>query len=242
VAERLQKLLAAAGYGSRRACETLILRGRVSIDGEIVTELGTRADLSRQTVAVDGKPIRAPKPIYLLMNKPTGYVTTMSDPHAPRTVARLLPELPAQVHPVGRLDRDTDGVLLFTNDGSLTQRLSHPRYGVEKTYRAAVSKRPGEAALTTLRSGVALEDGKTAPAKVRVLSEAPRAGRCTLEITIHEGRNRQVRRMLAAVGCQVERLTRTRVGNLTAHKLPRGACRLLSQKELAGLRRLAGLG
>jgi len=240
VAERLQKLLAAAGYGSRRACEVLILEGRVSVNGAVVTELGSKADLSSDVVAVDGKLIPRPRLLYVLMNKPAGYVTTVRDPHASRSVMQLLPELPARVFPVGRLDKETSGVLLFTNDGALANRLTHPSHGVPKTYRAVVKTTPSDAALEKLRKGVRLEDGMTAPADVRVLGQDRKSGRCTLELVLKEGRNRQVRRMLEAVGHPVEELARTRFGPLSTHRLPKGACRMLSKAEVERLLRLVG--
>jgi 23S rRNA pseudouridine2605 synthase len=238
VAERLQKLLAAAGFGSRRACEVLILEGRVSVNGKVVTELGTKADLSSDVIEVDGKPIHRPRLLYVLMNKPPGYVTTVKDPHASRSVMQLLPELPARVFPVGRLDKDTAGVLLFTNDGALANRLMHPSHGVRKTYRAVVGSTPSDAALERLRKGVRLEDGMTAPAEVRVLGQDRKSGRCTLELVLKEGRKRQVRRMLEAVGHPVEELVRTRFGPLSAYRLPKGACRMLSKAEVERLQKI----
>ncbi|GMV36124.1 MAG: putative RNA pseudouridine synthase [Fimbriimonadales bacterium] len=241
MAERLQKLLAAAGYGSRRACEVLILEGRVSVNGTVVTELGAKADLTTDVIAVDGKPIARPRLLYVLMNKPPGYVTTVRDPRAGRSVMQLLPDLPTRVFPVGRLDKDTSGVLLFTNDGDLANRLTHPSHGVRKTYRAVVGSTPSDATLERLRKGVRLEDGMTAPAEVRVLGQDRKSGRCTLELVIKEGRKRQVRRMLEAVGHPVEELTRTRFGPLSTYRLPKGACRMLSNVEVERLYRLVGL-
>jgi 23S rRNA pseudouridine2605 synthase len=241
VPERLQKLLAFAGYGSRRKCELLMLEGRVTVNGAIITELGTKADIDEDAIAVDGKRLQAPKLVYVLMNKPVGVVTTMSDPRAGKTVADLLPRLPAQVHPVGRLDRDTEGALLLTNDGQLTNRLTHPRYGVEKTYRVVIDCAPSAKEIEKLENGVKLVDGRTAPARARLLGIDGQTGHATVELTIHEGRNRQVRRMLEAVGHKVIGLRRTAFGGLTSYKLPKGACRLLSRQEVAKLKKHVGL-
>jgi 23S rRNA pseudouridine2605 synthase len=240
-AERLQKLLAAAGFGSRRSCETLILEGRIAVNGTTVTELGSKADVSCDSITVDGRPVTMPKLVYVLMNKPAGVVTSVADPHASRTVMNLLPRLPAPVYPVGRLDKDTEGALLLTNDGDLAHRLTHPRYGVPKTYRAIVSSLPDDSALERLRGGMKLEDGITGPAKVTVLGQDRQTGSCTLEIVIHEGRKRQVRRMLEAVGHPVLKLVRAHFGPLSTFKLPRGACRMLSKPEVARLRKMVGL-
>lgn len=241
MAERLQKLLAAAGYGSRRSCEVLILEGRVTVNGSVVTELGSKADPSCDVIAVDGKPIPHLRHVYVLMNKPPGYVTTVKDPHSKRSVMQLLPDLPVRVFPVGRLDKDTSGVLLFTNDGALANRLTHPSHGVRKTYRAVVASAPSDATLERLRKGVRLDDGMTAPAEVRVLGQDRKSGRCTLEIVLKEGRKRQVRRMLEAVGHPVEELTRTRFGPLSAYRIPKGACRMLSKVEVDRLKKLVGM-
>jgi len=240
MAERLQKLLAAAGFGSRRSCEQLIVEGRVRVNGHVVTELGSKAEESDR-VTVNGRTVSQQKHTYLLMNKPVGYVTTVSDPRARQTVMELLPKLGVQLHPVGRLDKDTEGALIFTNDGELTNRLTHPRYGVEKVYRALVLEDPTEDRLERVRAGVWLSEGKTAPAKVRVLGANTREGGTALEITIGEGKNREVRRILAAVGLTCKKLKRTRIGNLSTFKLPRGYCRMLTKVELNKLKKMVGL-
>ncbi|MEX2253823.1 MAG: pseudouridine synthase [Acidimicrobiia bacterium] len=230
--ERVQKLLARAGLGSRRACEELIRAGRVTIDG-IVATLGDRADLERQRLALDGVPLAArPDLVYYLLNKPQGVITTASDPQGRPTVLELVPAEP-RVFPVGRLDLDTEGLLLLTNDGDLAQLLAHPRHGVDKTYLAEVSGDAGEAALGRLRAGVELDDGPTAPARVRLVSRG--AGRSALELTIHEGRKRQVRRMCSAVGLPVQRLVRTRIGTLADQRLAPGTWRALQPKEVRAL-------
>lgn len=227
--ERLQKVLAQRGYGSRRACEELIAAGRVRVNGEIAT-LGDRVDPESDTVEVDGRPapLRAGL-VYYLLNKPVGVVSTAKDTHGRRTVVDLVPAEP-RVFPVGRLDADTEGLLLLTNDGELTNHLTHPRYGVEKEYLATVEPAPVPAgALRALRDGVELDDGMTAPARV----SQPSPG--VLRITIHEGRNRQVRRMCDAVGHRVVRLVRVRIGPLADRRLRPGEWRLLGQTEVRQL-------
>ncbi len=228
--ERLQKVLARAGIGSRRVCEDLIEDERVTVNGEIAV-LGARVDVEHDVVRVDGTPIGVrPGSVYYLLNKPAGVVTTADDPQGRPTVIELVPSEP-RVHPVGRLDLETEGLLLLTNDGQLTHRLTHPSFGVEKEYVAEVDGEPGRGALRTLREGVELEDGRTAPAKV----SAPAPG--VLRLTIHEGRNRQVRRMCAAVGHPVRRLVRTRIGPLRDTKLKPGEWRELLRDEVRELER-----
>ncbi len=231
-AERVQKVLARAGYGSRRAAEELVRAGRVSVDGQ-PARLGDRVDPSVARVRVDGVPVpTAPDLVSYLLHKPERVVTTASDPEGRRTVVDLVPDQP-RVFPVGRLDYDTSGLLVLTNDGQLAQLLSHPRHGVEKTYLAEVRGAPSRAALRTLREGVALDDGVTEPARVRVVGR--RGDATALELTIHEGRNRQVRRMCDAVGHPVTRLVRTRVGPLRDDRLGPGEWRPLSGAETRAL-------
>nr|MDQ3293995.1 rRNA pseudouridine synthase [Actinomycetota bacterium] len=197
--EKLQKVLAAAGIASRRVCEELIADGRVRVNGEVAV-LGRRVDVEVDEVTVDGVPVGvAPGLVHYLLNKPAGVVSTASDPQGRQTVVQLVPADP-RVFPVGRLDLDTEGLLVLTNDGGLTERLTHPRHGVEKEYLAAVEGEPTRATLRRLREGVDLDDGPTAPAKVTLVEPN------LLRITIHEGRNRQVRRMCEAVGHPVTRL------------------------------------
>lgn len=229
--ERLQKVLARAGFGSRRTCEELVSAGRVDVNGETAT-LGRKVDVRRDTVTVDGVRIGVlPGLVHYVLNKPVGVVTTADDPQGRRKVTDLVPEHP-RVFPVGRLDSDTEGLLLMTNDGELAQRLTHPSFGVEKEYLAKVEGVPGRAALSSLRTGVELSDGITAPARVTVVG-VPRDG--VLRVVIHEGRNRQVRRMCEAVGHPVVRLVRVRVGPLTLSGLEPGAWRELSSKEVLAL-------
>lgn len=225
---RLQKLLAQAGLGSRRACEELIAAGRVTVGGQ-VAELGRRVDPDRDLVAVDGVPVSVePGLVHYLLNKPRGVVCTASDPQGRPTAVGLVPAEP-RVHTVGRLDADSEGLLLVTNDGGLTFRLTHPRFGVEKEYLAEVkgAVRPGE--VRQLREGVDLEDGRSAPARVSLV------GPTALRIVIHEGRNRQVRRMCAAVGHPVVRLVRTRIGPVADRSLGPGEWRYLSAAEVRSL-------
>jgi 23S rRNA pseudouridine2605 synthase len=226
--QRLQKVLAAVGYGSRRACEELIEQRRVTVDGE-VAELGRRVDPDVARVEVDGVPVSVrPGLVYYLLNKPRGVVVTASDPHGRPTVLDLLPGQP-RVFPVGRLDADTEGLLLLTNDGDLAHRLAHPSFGVEKEYLAEVERVPTPGQLRRLRTGVPLEDGMTAPAKVAFVP--PRA----IRLAIHEGRKRQVRRMCLAVGHPVVRLVRVRIGPLADRGLAPGEWRELTAEEVRAL-------
>jgi 23S rRNA pseudouridine2605 synthase len=216
-------------------CEELIEDGRVTVDGE-VAQLGRRVDTSAQRVSVDGVTVSAsPDLVYYLLQKPAGVVTTASDTHGRPTVVELVPTEP-RVFPVGRLDADTEGLLLLTNDGDLAHRLTHPSFGIEKEYLAEVAGEPSAADVRRLRRGVELDDGMTAPA--RVSAPAPRA----LKITIHEGRNRQVRRMCEAVGHPVVRLVRTRIGPLVDRTLAPGEWRALSAAEIRDLQAAAGNG
>ena len=231
--ERLQKVLARAGYGSRRACEELIAAGRVTVDGELAA-LGRRVDVGTADVRVDGVPVGVlPGLVSYLLNKPAGVVTTTADPAGRPTVADLVPSEP-RVFPVGRLDVTTEGLLVLTNDGRLAHHLTHPSHGVEKEYLAELRGVPTPRALRALRDGVDLEDGVTAPAKVSMVSPG------VVRITIHEGRNRQVRRMFEAVGFPVERLVRVRIGPLSDRSLAPGTWRLLSAEELRELAASAG--
>jgi len=226
--ERLQKVLARAGFGSRRVCEDLIAARRVTVDGRVAV-LGQRVDIAIARVAVDGVPVPvAPNLVHYLLNKPAGVVTTASDPQGRPTVVELVPADP-RVFPVGRLDQQTEGLLILTNDGELAQLLTHPSHGVSKEYLTEVRGVPSPGALRSLRTGVYLSDGTTAPASVGVV------GPGLLRITIHEGRNRQVRRMCEAVGHPVRRLVRTRIGPLTDSTLAPGAWRALTTAEVRAL-------
>ena len=227
--ERLQKVLAIRGWGSRRVCEDLISEGRVTVNGEVAV-LGRRVDTEHDHVEVDGVPIGVkPGLVYYLLNKPSGVVTTSHDTHERPTVVELVPEEP-RVYPVGRLDIDTEGLLLLTNDGDLAQRLTHPSHGVEKEYLVEVAEGPvAQGKLRQLRDGVELDDGITAPAKV----SQPTPG--VLRLTIHEGRNRQVRRMCEAIGHPVLRLVRVRIGTLRDATLGPGEWRALTAGEIKKL-------
>lgn len=240
--QRLQKILAQAGYGSRRACEQLILQGRVRVNGQVVTQLGVQADPRCDVIEVDGKRVQLPEEhTYILLHKPAGVVTTRRDAHAARTVIDLLQGVTAPVFPVGRLDADTTGALLLTDDGELAYRLTHPRYGVPKTYLVEVRGEVKEEAIRRLREGVALEDGTTAPAQVQKVRTLADRKTTLLRLTIHEGRKRQVKRMCMAVGHPVVRLHRERFGPLTLRNLPAGAWRHLTDEEVTALRRAVGL-
>lgn len=257
---RLQKILSAAGIASRRAAERLMAEGRVSVNGETITELGTRADPDHDDIRVDGRRVTiARRRLYLLLNKPRGYVTTRSDPEGRRTILDLIPRVREYLYPVGRLDYDSEGLLLLTNDGDLAARLMHPRYEIERTYHARVRGVPDDVALTRLARGVVIDGRRTLPAKVRLLTRHPSARAparvrglaapgggapgalkkesTTIEIAIHEGRSRQVRNMCQAVGHPLLRLQRVRFGPIADSRLKAGAYRELTPREVAMLRK-----
>jgi len=212
--------------------------GRISVNGQVITQLGVQVDPARDVVAVDGVPVNRPAHRTLMLHKPAGRITTCRDPHARDTVMTLVPAIPG-LHPIGRLDKDTTGLLLLSNDGDLTFALTHPRHHVDKTYRAWVEGVPNPETLTRLRQGVLLGDGPTAPAGVkRVLT---REDRTLVEITIHEGRKRQVRRMLQVVGHPVISLARIRIGPLALGDLSEGHWRELTAEEVRALYREAGV-
>lgn len=231
--ERLHKILAGRGVASRRACEALILAGHVTVDGRIIRELGTKV-LADADIRVDGRPVREPRKQYFILNKPRGFVTTMSDDRGRRSVGVLLREIRVRVYPVGRLDAETEGLLLVTNDGEMTNVLTHPKYQVEKTYVVAVKGTMNDAAVDKLRAGVFLREGKAA-ARVKVLRRTRETTR--LEMTITQGLNRQIRRMCATVGSDVKRLERVRFGPLRLIGLPKGAIRPLRPDEIDALKR-----
>jgi 23S rRNA pseudouridine2605 synthase len=241
---RLQKLLSAAGVASRRAAEQLIVEGRVSVNGTTVRDLGVKADPERDAIQVDGRRIR-PVSVsrYYLVNKPVGVVTTRSDPQRRTTVLDLLRGVTGYLYPVGRLDFDSEGLLLVTNDGELAARLTHPRHEVPKVYRARVRGVPDPRALERLATGVPLDGHRTAPATVRLHKrfEGRRGPEAIVELTLREGRNRQVRRMCEAVGHPVVALSRIQFGPLRDPRLPVGAFRELTSAEIARLRDAAGL-
>ncbi len=236
--ERLQKIISAAGVASRRAAEQLITEGRVRVNGTVVTELGTKADPSKDHIKVDGKLINPKQPlIYIMLNKPAGYVTTMSDPEGRPTVQDLLKGVKARVYPVGRLDYNTEGLLLLTNDGEFAHLITHPRHEFPKTYLAKVKGVLEDRQINELEKGIYLDDGRTAPAKLKKKSKEE--ANSWVEITIHEGRKRQVRRMFDRVGHSVIKLKRIKTGNLLLGDLHEGAFRYLTPSEVKALTELA---
>ena len=235
---RLQKVLAERGIASRRAAEQMILAGRVRVNHQVVTQLGVKVDPEQDVVEVDGKVLGKPERLrYLLLNKPAGYITSAADERGRRTVLSLLTGVTERVYPVGRLDYHTSGLLLLTNDGALTHALLHPSHHVDKTYHVSLTATPTAQELQQLRRGVMLEDGITAPAQVRLLRDRP--GDCLLAVTIYEGRNRQVRRMLAAIGYEVKHLRRVGFAFLDLDKLAVGQWRELTPQEVARLRQIS---
>jgi pseudouridine synthase len=239
VTVRLNKFLADRGVAARRKCDALIAEGRVRVNGEVVTEAGTKVEEQRDRVSVDGKPVAGRSRLaYFVLNKPVGVITTLDDPQGRRTVGELLPR-GARVYPVNRLNADTSGLLLLTNDGELAHRLMHPRSGVPKVYEGLLEGRLGEEALRRLREGVELEDGTTRPARVDVLHRGRTATLVRIEIS--EGRNRQIRRMGEAVGHPVIRLSRVRYDGLDLGSLAPGEWRELSPEEMSRLGEVVGL-
>lgn len=237
--ERLQKVIAQSGLASRRKAEEWIAAGRVKVNGRVVTTPGVKVDPASDTVEVDGVPLAVETPVYLMLHKPAGYVTTARDPQGRPTVLDLVREVSQRVYPVGRLDYNTRGLLLLTNDGPLAYRLTHPSFGVVKVYRARLRGAVTDEAIRRLRQGVLLDDGITAPARVRLLSrEHPYSW---IEIGIHEGRNRQVRRMAQAVGFPVVELIRVRFGPLALGDLPEGKFRRLQENEVAALKKMVSI-
>jgi len=232
-AERLQKVLAAAGVCSRRQAEKLITAGRVAVDGEVITALGSKVDPDHQRITVDGRPLASPELVYFLLNKPRGYVTTMKDPQGRPLVTALLKGVKERIFPVGRLDIDTEGALLLTNDGELAQKVLHPSNEINRTYVARVSGSPTPENLHSLHRGIVLEGRKTWPAQLKVLDATDSSTR--IEITIHEGRKRQVRKMFAAIGHPVLELTRTAYGKLALGNLAIGNYRRLNAADLRKL-------
>ena len=231
---RLQKLLAQSGVASRRKCEELMLGGHVAVDGEVVTRLGTKVDPRTAVIRVDGK--RLPpvsEKVYLVLNKPRGVVSTMSDPEGRRTLSDLVADRPERLFHVGRLDTDTSGLLLLTNDGDFAHRMAHPSYEVDKTYVAEVEGEVYRRTIKQLLEGVTLDDGPVTVSQARIVEATP--AKSIVEVVIHEGRNRIVRRLLDHVGHPVRRLTRTAIGPVALGRLPSGGLRDLTREELGEL-------
>ncbi|GAB2718512.1 pseudouridine synthase [Paenibacillus thermoaerophilus] len=237
--ERLQKVLAQAGVASRRKCEEYILAGRVKVNGLTVNTLGTKVDPNKDEIRVDDKPIRSQDKVYLMLYKPKGYISSVTDPRGRRTVMDLVKSVGVRVYPVGRLDYDSEGLLIMTNDGEFANALTHPRHHVPKTYLATVKGVPHGSQLEKLAAGIELEDGVTAPAEVEYQDVDLDANESVIRITIYEGRNRQVRRMFEAIGCTVVRLKRIAIGPLQLGGLSRGKHRPLTPQEINELKQSA---
>lgn len=234
---RLQKFLAYAGIASRRASEKLILDGRVQVNGRVVRELGIKIDSDVDEVKLDGKICHIKnRYIYIIMNKPKGIITTVKDPFGRPTVTDVLVGLKERVYPVGRLDKDTEGLLILTNDGEVTYKLTHPRHEIEKTYIAFVKGKVNKQQMHLLEKGIRLEDGITAPAKVRIINSNQE--HTVIEIKIHEGRKRQIRRMCEAIGHPVTYLKRTQIGMLSLNGLKPGQWRYMTAKEVEYVKNL----
>ncbi|MEK6249694.1 MAG: rRNA pseudouridine synthase [Planctomycetales bacterium] len=235
--ERLQKVLAAAGIASRRECEQLILEGRVEVDRKVVTRLGTKVDLDSQEIQVDGDVLTSTKRLYYIVNKPKGVLSTHSDPAGRGRVIDLVPNA-TRLFTVGRLDMDSQGLVLVTNDGELANRLAHPRYGVEKTYHVQVAGSPNRSVLQNLRDGVRLAEARVRAVAVRVKKTLKQS--TVLEIVLRDGKNREIRRMLAAVGHKVQQLKRTAIGPIRIGTLPLGEFRELTRREVTELQKTGG--
>jgi len=236
--ERLQKVISQAGVASRRESEKIIQQGRVTVNGKVVTEMGTKVTPGKDRIMVDGKPIAGEKLVYILLYKPKGILTTLKDPQDRKTVASLVSDITQRIYPVGRLDYNTEGLLLLTNDGALTHALIHPSKKIDKTYIAKVAGRPSQEKLDLLRVGIQLEDGMTAPAVINMIDYDRERNMTSLQITIHEGKNRQIRRMFEAIGSDVKQLKRVQFAFLTLEGLRRGSYRHLLPQEVEALQNL----
>jgi 23S rRNA pseudouridine2605 synthase len=236
--ERLNKLLAHAGVGSRRHVEELIAAGRVTIDGRPVRELGTKVDPEAQRVTVDGQPVKLERPVYWVVNKPRGYLCTNDDPAGRPRAIDLVPHVEQRVYTVGRLDEDSEGLLLLTNDGDLAHRLMHPRFGVEKTYLVQVAGHPSREDVQQLLAGVWLSDGHVRARRVKLMKS--QGDSTWVQVVLNEGKNREIRRMLARLNHKVLRLRRVAIGPVLLDKLPKGKARKLSLLEINALRGIAG--
>lgn len=236
--ERLQKVMSQAGIASRRESEKIIKEGRVTVNGKVVTELGTKVMPGNDRIMVDGKRIQGEKLVYIMLNKPKAVLTTLTDPQDRKTVASFVTDIEQRIYPVGRLDYNTEGLLLLTNDGALTHSLIHPSKKINKTYIAKVSGQPLQEKIDKLRVGIELEDGMTAPAIIDFVEYDREKDLTSLRVTIHEGRNRQIRRMFAAIGSDVKQLKRIKFAFLTLEGLKRGSYRHLLPSEVEELHRL----
>jgi pseudouridine synthase len=234
VTERLHKVLAGAGFGSRRTCEQLIAQGQVSVDGQLVTRMGVQVDLTKQKIVCMGQPVRSQRLVTVMLHKPRRVMTTTRDEAGRKTVMDLVAGLGVRVYPVGRLDWDSEGLLLLTNDGELTNLLTHPRYGVPRTYHALLKGELTGEVLGKIQQGVWLAEGRTGPVRVHIKKRM--RGEAVVDVTVNEGMNREVRRIFAKFGIKVKRLKRIRVGPLGLGPLPSGAFRVLAPSEVEALR------
>ncbi len=234
--ERLQKYMAKQGIASRRNCEEIIASGRVKVNGKVVTQLGTTIDPNKDTVHLDGRKLKnISKPIYIMLNKPRGYISSIKDPRGRKIVTDLIPDIIERLFPVGRLDYNSEGLMILTNDGDFAYHLTHPSYNVPKTYRVRVKGQPSEKDIICLSEGIVLEDGPTAPAKIFHIET--KEGNALYEITISEGKNKQIRRMFEKIGFEVIRLKRIKVGNLSLGDLKSGQYRHLLSSEVRKLKK-----
>ncbi|HOS68558.1 MAG TPA: pseudouridine synthase [Bacillota bacterium] len=240
MAERLQKVMAEYGVASRRKSEEMIYAGKVKVNGRLVTEPGLKIDKDRDVIEVDGNIIKSPeKKIYILLNKPSGYITSVKDQFGRPTVLDLLKGISTRVFPIGRLDYDTEGLLILSNDGELTYRITHPKHSIDKTYRALVRGEVKGEDIKIFERGMAIEDYITAPAKMEIVRYSK--GNSVIDITIHEGRNRQVRKMCSAIGHEVIRLRRIKIGDIGLGGLKTGEWRYLKDSEIRYLKELGGM-
>ncbi|MGE5678716.1 MAG: pseudouridine synthase [Pseudomonadota bacterium] len=238
--ERLQKVMAEYGVASRRKCEELIAEGKVKVNGSLVTEPGCKIDKEKDIVEVMGKTLKKQESrLYILLNKPTGYITSARDQFGRPTVLDLLKGISTRVFPIGRLDYDTDGLLLLTNDGELTYRITHPKHNIDKTYRATVRGMVGDKDIEAFRKGIEIEDYVTSPARLVIVGES--RNNSIVDITIHEGKNRQVRKMCSAIGHEVISLTRIKIGEIGLGTLKTGQWRFLTDKEVEYIKKLGGI-
>ena len=235
--ERLQKIISRAGISSRRKAEELIIDGRVKVNNEIITELGSKADISKDRITIDGEAISGPEnKIYLLLNKPSGYICTRTDPENRPTVLDLLENVDERIFPVGRLDYDTEGRLVLTNDGSFSQILQHPSSNIPRTYLVKVKELPKEDDLEKLRNGIYIDNIKTNKAKIKIINKLPK--NTWLEVVLWEGRNRQIKKIFEAIGHRSIRIVRTEFGPLSLKNLSQGSFRFLNKKEINQVRKL----